>query len=69
MKKFAVVAGVIVGALALIGSFMSGAMFIWANACAKGDVQVTGKPDDLRIKTRRRKYTETRLPEDRHYGF
>ena len=56
--------------MALIGSFLAGCMFIFNAAVETGNVQVEAKgPDELAVKTRRRKYTETKLPENRHYGF
>lgn len=70
MKKFAVVAGVIIGALALIGSFFAGAFLVFADRVGKGDIELKEvEPGELRVKTRGRKYTETKLPEQKHYGF
>lgn len=69
MKKFAVVAGVIAGIFALIGAFFSGAYVVYHTLKTDGDITVTEDPGELKIKTRRRKYTETKLPESRHYGF
>lgn len=70
MKKFVGVAGVIAGIFALIGAFFSGAYVVYYTLKADGDISVTERPgEELKIKTRRRKYTETKLPESRHYGF
>ena len=70
MKKLIGVIGVVTAIMALIGSFLAGCMFIFNAAVETGNVQVEAKgPDELVVKTRRRKYTETKLPEQRHYGF
>lgn len=69
MKKFAVVTGVIAGIFALIGAFFSGAYVVYHTLKTDGDITVTEDPDELKIKTRGRKYTETKLPENKHYGF
>lgn len=69
MKKFAV-AGVIAGIFALIGAFFSGAYVVYHTLKTDGDISVTGRSgDDVRINVRGRRYTETKLPENRHYGF
>lgn len=70
MKKLIGVVGVITAIMALVGSFLAGCVFIFGVAVETGDVQLEEKePDELVVKTRRRKYTETKLPENRHYGF
>ena len=70
MKKLIGVVGVITAIMALVGSFLAGCVFIFGVAVDTGDVQLEKKePDELVVKTRRRKYTETKLPENRHYGF
>ena len=70
MKKIVGIVGVVVAIMALIGSFLAGCLFIFGVAVDTGDVKVEEKePDELVVKTRRRKYTETKLPENRHYGF
>lgn len=70
MKKFAVVAGVIAGMFALIGAFFSGACVVYHTLKADRDISVTGKSgDEVKINARGRRYTETKLPENRHYGF
>lgn len=66
MKKvFIAVAGI----FALIGAFFSGACVVYYTLKADGDNSVTEEPGELKIKTKRRKYTETKLPENKHYGF
>ena len=70
MKKLIGVVGVITAIMALFGSFLAGCVFIFGVAVETGDVQLEKKePDELVVKTRRRKYTETKLPENKHYGF
>lgn len=70
MKKIVGIVGVVMAIMALIGSFLAGCVFIFNAAVETGDVQVEEKgPDELVVKTRRRKYTEAKLPENRHYGF